>query len=158
MTNKIPEPQDSYTIEIKGGASMLQIVLLERLYPNASDKSDKDIISAEVRFSTGHMHGKCSANIWSAELEALKNLFIKLQTNVGEALNEEFEFMEEAVKFNISTSKTGQIDTEVTVCPNPAVIEYAKFILDLDQSYLPNIINTLEEALVKFPKGGNQKF
>lgn len=97
------------------------------------------------------MKGSFNTNIWSHELEVFKNCFKEIETKIGKVFNKEFEFMEEPVKLNIITSKTGQIGMEVTVCPNPSENEYAMFTIELDQSYLPEIINSLEIALKRFP-------
>ena len=139
-------------VEFKEGGKTLQLIFIKRLYSYESEGWDKDIILAEVRFTTPSMEGGFSANIWSTELNALKNLLQKIISQIGKSKSEEkFEFMEEAVKLNISLSATGQIETEVTVCSNTSENELAKFTLYLDQSYLPSIIESLEGVLIEFP-------
>ncbi len=142
---------DNFIVEFKEADKMLQFIFLKREYPNGSDKWDKDIISSEINFSTASVKGKFGASIWSSELYELIVLIEEIQKNTGEVFDKEFSFMEEAVKFKFSLSATGHIETDVTVCASHVDNITATFKLYLDQSYLPNILSSLEKVLIKFP-------
>lgn len=138
-------------VELKEGGKTLQLIFLKRLYLNENDEWDKDIIKSEINFITPSLEGKIGANIWSSELSAFKDLLKKIQSRTGDSLNEEFRFMEEAITFKISLTSIGGVEINVRVNTNHVENEYTQFAINLDQSYLPNIIESVEKVLEEFP-------
>lgn len=151
MKSKTDLNQSGLSLEFSSDGKTLQVAFNRRLYPNASDASDKDIISSEIKFDAGSIKGHFDAAIWSSELYALKLLLEEIKENTGKSMERSFDFTEEEIKLSFALSLTGKVETAITLIANHAENITATFTLLLELNDLLAVITSLDTVLEKFP-------
>jgi hypothetical protein len=130
----------------------LAIKIHERSNADADDYWDGNwlVVTASVDF--GNSHVSVSGPIihlpelrrWSQEVGRL------YRTLSGEA---ELKCMEPNLKVTMSMAKTGALSCKIEITPDPNVEQHV-FVVALDQSFLPPMMNSLENAIEAYPIKG----
>jgi hypothetical protein len=132
----------------------LQIWVQGRRFPASNDSWDGNWLNIVAQ---------CSANraeVWVEgpiihlrELvswaEACKKMSLELS---GEA---NFDSLEPALSIKLSMARLGHIDLEVQITPDH-LTQHHLFRFEIDQSYLPDLIQALHRILENFPLRPNQ--
>jgi hypothetical protein len=128
----------------------VSIRVLGRLHADASDYWDGNWLVTPIEIVAGAFEGQIGASLRVEELrgfrEAIQRLNISLR---GEAL---LESMETWLTLRITIDGSGRIVASGRVIDRPGAGNELSFRIDgLDQSYLPHMINALEEIETFFP-------
>ena len=119
------------------------------LCPEAEDDLDGNWLSADVIVSAGAWQGRYQANVRAEELLELKNELARLYDKLEYSF--EFQTMEDWIALRFAGAKMGQITVEGTACDCPGTGNTLAFSFEIDQSYLPGIIEDLQRITDKFP-------
>ncbi len=110
---------------------------------------DDNWVSVKVSIATGAFTGNFDAAFithdfvkFRAELQSL------LETLKGEAV---FSTLEEQLFIKLEVDDVGHIAVAGTAIDQPGIGTELKFAFDLDQSYLPKIISSLDEIVTEYP-------
>jgi hypothetical protein len=138
------EVLDSPDIEVGG----LKIWVHGRQYPEAFDYNDGNWLSitalciskgAQV-WTSGHIINLPELENWLIDLERINKEF------TGEA---NLQCTESELRVKLSINKLGQIKMIVNITPD-ILIQMHQFEINLDQSYLPALINNLRKVLCSY--------
>jgi hypothetical protein len=132
------------------GGDHITIRVLGRLYPGADDFGDGNWLSTLIDFAAGQFSGTVSASLRAEELQAFRDGLEKLYATLqGEAL---LESMEEWLTLRVTATSSGRLYVTGRLTDRPGDGNQLLFDIDsLDQSYLPAILENLDEVRTFFP-------
>lgn len=129
------------------------VTVLDRESPAATDFWDGNWLTTRVEIRTGGWHGRYDAALRSEEVAAFLHQVEQLHATLsGEA---RFETMEQQLLLVLRAGKHGQIGVEGVACDAPGTGNRLDFTLpELDQSYLPNLLQQLKAIERQHPVRG----
>jgi hypothetical protein len=132
----------------------ISIRVLGRLHPGADDFWDGNWLATPIEAVVGKFQGKVGASLRADELQSFRDaLRILYATLNGEAV---LKSMEEWLTLRIAAASRGRLEVTGTLLDRPGDGNQLIFkIDDLDQSYLPRIIDSLDEVETFFPVLGS---
>jgi len=132
----------------------ISIRVLGRLHPGADDFWDGNWLATPIEAVVGKFQGKVGASLRADELRSFRDaLRILYATLTGEAV---LKSMEEWLTLRIAAASRGRLEVTGTLLDRPGDGNQLIFkIDDLDQSYLPRIIDSLDEVETFFPVLGS---
>lgn len=132
------------------GGDRLKIRFLGRLHPEVDDQWDGNWISAFIDYRVGQFEGSVAASLRSEELARFgSSLRDVSRTLRGEAV---YESMENWLSLRLRVDAAGRVIVLGTVSDRAGVGNKLEFEIDgLDQSYLPAMIEELDDALIAYP-------
>lgn len=137
------------TIGVSGG-DQLKIRLLGRLHPGATDRWDGNWLSTFIDYAVGQFSGSIAASLRSDELLGFRDSLQAMSDSLsGTAV---FESMEDWLNLHLTIDAAGRLSLTGVLSDGPGVGNTLQFeIGGLDQSYLREIVEELDEALAKYP-------
>jgi hypothetical protein len=135
----------------------LEVLVLGRVSPAAEDAWDRDALRAHVSLEADGLACDFPLQTYSHELLYLRRLLAALHARVGQAINEQFRFLEAELALVFVLSPRGQLTVQVAGQPGPeshgvgASAAPVRFEIAVDQSYLPEWIRTLDAVLEQYP-------
>jgi hypothetical protein len=141
------------TITFGSATSGITLAVWRRVHAPAENYWDGNWLSTEIRIAVGSFKGQIDADLRAEEFERFKNQLQNLHDgSVGHA---EFETVEGWITLHlVVTDGLGHIRCDGTVTDQPGIGNRLTFSLDLDQSYLPQLIADLDELTTNFPVVG----
>jgi hypothetical protein len=127
----------------------LSISVLGRLHPGADDFWDGNWLDTPIEAVVGKFQGKVGASLRADELRSFRDALKILSTTLdGEAV---LKSMEEWLTLRVAITSRGRMEVTGTLLDRPGDVNHLIFkIDDLDQSYLPRIIDSLDELATLF--------
>ena len=140
----------SNTIVVGGSErERLTIEVSGRMHFGASDYWDGNLLISPIEVVVGGFTGRVAAGLRAEELRAfrggLENLYASLE---GEA---RLDSMEDWLLLGCRGDGRGHVEISGSICDAPGVGNRLSFSLSLDQTFLPEIIWSLQEAERAYP-------
>lgn len=142
-------------MEIRIGSSVNEYLILDvlgRKRPDLTDNSTLNWLDVNASICVGGFTGKIRQDLYTDELywfeQKLENLFNTLN---GEAV---LDAMEKWIYLKFEGDGKGHVACSGEVTDRYDYGNVLKFNINLDQTYLPNIINGLKELLETYPVFG----
>lgn len=127
----------------------ITIAVERRSYADSTDYWDGNWCNATIRAKLGGFQAKCDASLRTTDfaelLEGVKTLYVSLEHKAV------FETMEEQLSLVMQGDDKGHITVSGTLLDQPGIGNALRFQFEMDQSYLPSLINELEMVTVRFP-------
>jgi hypothetical protein len=126
------------------------ISVLGRQFPDASDWEDGNWLVSPVRISVGRFVGELPAQLRVDELQAFRLGLEQIrETLSGEA---ELFSMDGWLTLSVQCSRTGSLSVSGSADDSPGIGNKLRFeIGGMDQSFLPTLIDQLQEVERAFP-------
>jgi hypothetical protein len=139
--NKSPEKLGKPDINIAG----IEIWIHGNQFPDSNDYWDGNWMDVTVKCTSKNASVWVSGNILHlSDLARLMTTSKKLYENLkGEAV---LPCLEPEFSMKLEASSHGQINMTVDITPDP-INQKHKFIFEIDQSYLPNLISSCKKVL-----------
>lgn len=134
--------------ELTGDSLLIRV--LGRSYPGADDFGDGNWLSTMIQFTLGQFQGELSASLRAEEFEAFRDeLRTQCSSLRGEAI---LTSMEEWLALRVSLEGSGRLRIEGVLLDRPSVGNQLRFeIHGLDQSYIPGMIDGLDQIVSAYP-------
>jgi hypothetical protein len=132
----------------------LAIRVLGRLHPGSDDFWDGNWLATPIKAAVGGFRATVGASLRADELQTLLDALKGLHSALnGEAV---LESMEKWLTLRMAATNRGRLEVKGTLLDRAGDGNQLTFRIDgLDQSYLPNIIDSLEGATKLFPVLGS---
>jgi hypothetical protein len=132
----------------------LSIRVLGRLHPGTDDFWDGNWLATPIEATVGSFQGKVGASLRADELQAFQNALKGLHSGLnGEAV---LESMEKWLTLRIAPTSRGRLEVQGMLLDRAGDGNELIFKVEgLQQSYLPKIIDSLEEVNTLFPVRGS---
>ena len=150
MMTEQPAPQP-VTVVIGGSArEQLEITVLGRMHPGTTDYWDGNWLLSPIHLSVGGFEATVgAAGLRAEELRGLRQGLVRLyETLKGRA---ELQSMEGWLDLIWQGDELGHITLGGTISDRPGSSNTLSFELELDQTYLPGIIASLDQIDAQFP-------
>jgi hypothetical protein len=132
----------------------VSIRVLGRLHPNSDDFWDGNWLATPIEVSVGKFRGTVGASLRADELRRFRDAVERLHATLeGEAV---LESMEEWLTLRLTAAGSGRLQVQGTVLDRAGDGNRLTFKIDgLDQSYLPGIVDSLDDVDTFFPVLGS---
>jgi len=132
----------------------LSIRVLGRLHPGADDFWDGNWLATPIEATVGGFQGRVGASLRADELQAFRDALQGLHSALnGEAV---LESMEKWLTLRVAATSRGRLEVQGTLLDRAGDGNQLIFKIEgLDQSFLPRIIDSLEEVNTFFPVLGS---
>jgi hypothetical protein len=130
----------------------VEVLLLERLNPESTDFWGGNWLRARARVSSQGLHGAADTQVRIEELTSLADKLSDLhRTLVGQV---EFWPLEPNLKLTFDIGKGGGLKVYAEIQPDLANVARMVLELQLDQTFLPGIVEQLRADLAPYPQVG----
>ena len=127
----------------------LLIGILSRSYPNYTDYWDGNWLNARVTVSVGGFKGLLGGYLRAEEFLRFRGEIEKLNNTLsGKAT---FSTMEEWISFSLTGDGRGHVILKGQVRDRPGSENTLNFTIELDQTFLPQILKGLDKTIKLFP-------
>ena len=121
-----------------------------RTHAGAEDYWDGNWLSTDIRATICGFNVRVDADLRVDEFEAFRSEVSELHS--GARRDAKLETMEGWISMHLTlTDRLGHICCTGTILDEPGIGNHLEFSLDIDQSYLPQLVRELDEVLVNFP-------
>jgi len=118
-------------------------------YPDAENEWDNQWLRVNIAVKAGAFNGSFTAGMMISEFKILHDYFSLLYNNLkGEIA---FESIEYNLEMNIKGDGIGHFNAQVTARDDTFEGAVIKFHINFDQTFLPEIINQLEDIIKTYP-------
>jgi len=135
----------------------VQIDVLARSHPTELDYWDGNWVKTEVTVVAGPWHGTFRADLRSEEFDQLRRQMQRLYEDKS-APAAAFEAMEPWLRFQVArTDRLGHVAVKGEARREPFFDGHnlLQFILEIDESFLPEAIRGLDKVLTEYPVIGS---
>ncbi|WP_449565221.1 WapI family immunity protein [Luteirhabdus pelagi] len=129
-------------LKIQNGSEFVKIEILKQNFPNADLDWDKDSIRCKISAKFGSFSGEFNANLMTFSFDNFKRELIYLYENLEQSAT--FKGYEDQVKIFIQGDGIGHLDLFCDLKDNVGMGNELKGELNLDQTYLPDLIEQLD--------------
>jgi hypothetical protein len=139
-------------LEIHIGHSEHEFILLDvinRSHPNANDYYDGNWLNAKAVVKVGCFTGVINGQLRSIELASFQAELAKLYKSLSGSAK--FSTLEGWLSFEITGDGKGHFSCNGELTDNFVQGNTLNFRLDLDQTFLPEILKSLEKVASAFP-------
>jgi hypothetical protein len=127
----------------------LTIAVQRRSHAGCTDYWDGNWLSTNISVFIGGFRGRVDADLRAEELVAFRDQLRAVYESLsGRA---EFHTMEGWLGLQVLADKTGHLRVTGDLLDEPGIGNRLSFSLDLDQTYLPNVLSALDEITRAFP-------
>jgi hypothetical protein len=119
------------------------------MHPGATDHWDGNWLLTPVEVQVGDFRGQISSALRTSELAAFRSQLVTLyETLKGEA---KLDSIEDWLTMTLEGDGAGHVSVSGAIRDQPGVGNTLQFTFSLDQTYLPSILDQLEEIDREFP-------
>ena len=139
-------------MEIHIGHSEHEFILLDvinRSHPNANDYYDGNWLNAKAVVKVGCFTGAVNGQLRADELASFQSELAKLYTSLSGSAK--FSTLEGWLAFEVAGDGKGHFSCSGEVTDDFVQGNTLNFKLDLDQTFLPEILNGFEKVASAFP-------
>lgn len=129
----------------------LCIEISGRLLRNAQTDWDRDALDALLDVDAHPFKGSCAITTWSHELSGLRQLLLKMKSEIERQAKYDFTFREHNLDLAFEADGLGHIVMCIEIRPDPAVRRLLSFQIDADQTYCDDWIVQINAILDEFP-------
>lgn len=142
-------------VELKGSGDFLRINILGLAHPDAKDDWDRKWVKSKVSLKAGGFNGQFACDLMTSDFEQFKEQLSGLYEKLdGIAI---FDTIEDQIKIKIKGDGIGHFMAACVVMDSPGTGNSLEFELEFDQTYIPEMINKLENITRTFPTSATQK-
>ena len=135
--------------EIKESGDFIGIDVLGFEYATTENDWDRRWLQTKISLKAGAFSGSYRASMINSEFVILYNEFSNLYDNLHGEIN--FKCVEHHLKLEIKGDGIGHFHTKVVSNDNSYNGAELTFYLDFDQTFLPEILNSLERIIKIYP-------
>jgi hypothetical protein len=144
-----PVAKDSPLVFIGRQSDHLAITAVGRMHPGATDYWDGNWLTTSIEFQVGDFSGQINAALRTNELAEFRAQLVTLyETLKGEA---RLDSIEDWLAMTFEGDGAGHVSVSGAMRDQPGVGNTVQFTFNLDQTYLPSILDQLEEIDREFP-------
>lgn len=141
-------PHAPLSLSVSENGSAVEILILDREFPDATDFWDGNWLNANVTLRTPHFHGTYRTWIRTVELEDFRNALNRLARNEVPAA--EFTTMEEQLHLRGRLERRGAVAWTVRGCGDDREAELT-FSFETDNASIVKVANELGMILEQYP-------
>ncbi len=141
--------------EISDSGDFIRIELISYCHTNAELDWDKNWIIGFVKVKAGAFSGEFKTDFMTVDFVSFKNELVKLYEKLNGIAT--FHTLESQVEIKIIGDGIGHLKAKCEVMDYAGTGNKLVFEIDFDQTYIPKILNQLDEIINKFPKIGELK-
>ena len=137
--------------------SYVGVEVRSRVWPTATDYWDANWLTCIVQIAAGPWHGRYQATLRANELAEFHDQLQRLYKD-KEAPPAQFDSMEPWLQFTVERSdRLGHLRVAGRAQAEPFFEGHniLQFVLELDQTYLPGVLDELAQILIEFPVIGS---
>lgn len=131
------------------GAHHVLIRPMSRSHPGLFDHLDGDWIDCEIQIAAGGFRGQFRADLRAEEFATFSTEVLALNRTLEGAAT--FTTMEGQLAVSLTGDGKGHVHVQGTAVDEPGTGNQLEFGFDIDQTYLPQILQCLEYFLTAFP-------
>ena len=136
------------------GGDRVLIMPQHRSVPNAADYWDGNWVESEVRIAAGGFHGAFSASLRSEDFIGFRDDVRRLlESLVGVA---RFDTMEGQLQLALTGDGKGHVLVEGTALDQAGTGNTLKFTFEIDQTFLPEVLRSLDDVISRLPVVGSR--
>jgi hypothetical protein len=135
--------------EIKDSGNFIHIDVLGLEHTSAENEWDRRWLQTKISVKAGAFIGSYKASLINDDFVTLYKEFSKLYDNLHGEIN--FECLEDHLKIEIKSDGIGHFNTKVVSKDNCSNGAELTFYLYFDQTFLPEIIRSLERIIKNYP-------
>lgn len=140
------------TVGLSSGEHVTIRVLMRR-YPHAEDSWDGNWLDTMVDFRVGQFSGTVGTLLRADELRSFRQQIHDQYTSLGGTAV--LESMENWLTLRLRMTGTGSVEVDGELIDQPGIGNRLTFTMAaIDQSYLPRVLDELDEMLMRFPVRG----
>jgi hypothetical protein len=138
------------------GGDRLTISVIGRMHPQATDFYDGNWLLSPVKIDVGSFSARIPAGLRVDELREFRQELSKAYEDFGGIAH--LRSMEEWLNLAVTVHPSGRVEIHGEAVDSPGVGNRLVFCIDdIDQSYLPAIIDSLASMEHEFPVRGEQE-
>jgi hypothetical protein len=148
----VDEPGPGVIVGLPGGEHVTVRVLTRR-YPDAEDFWDGNWLDTMVEFRVGQFSGTVGTLLRADELQSFRRQIHQQHTSLGGTAV--LESLENWLTLRLRMTGSGGIEVDGELIDQPGYGNKLTFTMSaIDQSYLPRLLDELDEVLTHFPVRG----
>lgn len=145
--------ENSIKIEFKDSGNFLRITPIGLNFPNAELDWDRNWLTANIEFYSGSFHGAFQGDFMTVDFEIFKQELRQLYKSLTGTAN--FNCDDRYVMIKMEGDGLGHLLTNCQLSDDGGISRKIEFKLQLDQTQLPDLINSLNNLTKEFPIRGN---
>ena len=147
--------EETIFFELKGGGDFLKIEVIGFAYPDTKDDWDRKWVKSKASLKAGGFTGQFACDLMTSDFQKFKEQLSELYEKMnGIAI---FDTIEDQIKIKIKGDGIGHFEADCKVMDSAGIGNSLEFFLEFDQTYIPAIINQLENITRTFPTSITQK-
>ena len=147
--------EETTFFNLKGSGDFLKIEVIGFAYPDAKDDWDRKWVKSKTSLKAGGFAGQFSCDLMISDFEKFKEQLSELYEKMnGIAI---FDTIEDQIKIRIKGDGIGHFEADCKVMDSPGIGNSLDFTLEFDQTFIPQMINQLDNIKQTFPTSANQK-
>ena len=146
--------QDQSSCFIIGSESseFLKVEVLNYLYPDKTDYWDANWLNTKIQIKVGAFSGNYFAQMQTIDFSGFEKELKRLYTDLNGVT--QFYSIEDWLTLKFIGDGIGHFLVECLACDFPGTGNTLKFDLEIDQTYIPELLNQLGNILKKYPLKG----
>jgi hypothetical protein len=141
--------QENRYFELFVSGNYLRLTIIKHQFPNAQDDWDKNILDVKVSVKSGAFLGELDTIFMTTDFESFKQQLRNLYINLNGTAT--FSGYEHSDMIKLRGNGLGHLNVECQLTESNIPLNELKFELDLDQTFLPSIINQINLITKEFP-------
>jgi len=138
-------PEHKAYLELNGTGNFIRLDLYDRTYSNADLDWDRDWIRSNVSLKAGGFQGQFQAQLRTSDFIHFKVELVQLYSTLKGTAT--FNTLEEQVKISVVGDGVGHIVAHCLAMDCAGAGNRLSFEIELDQSYLPEVIGQLDSIV-----------
>ena len=135
--------------ELKGSGEFLRINVIGLAHPDAKEDWDRKWVKSKVSLKAGGFIGQFACDLMTSDFQQIKEQLSELYEKLdGIAI---FDTIEDQIKIKIKGDGIGHFMADCIVMDSPGTGNSLEFELEFDQTYIPEMINQLENITRTLP-------
>lgn len=143
-----------YQFEIFDTGNFIRVVPLRFMHPNADMDWDRNWIETHIEINAEPFHGKYRTSLMTGDFEKFKQELKRIYNDLSGVTM--FDSMESEIEIKIKGDGLGHFKANCIATDRTTVDgSELSFVLDFDQTQIPELIKQLEEITTAFPIFGD---
>ena len=139
-----------YQFEIKGYGNFIRIVPLRFMHPNAEMDWDRNWIETHIEINALPFSGNYNVSLLTRDFEIFKQELKRIYDDLAGAAM--FDSLESEIEIKIKGDGLGHFKANCKATDRTTVDgSELSFVIDFDQTQIPELIKQLEEITTAFP-------
>jgi hypothetical protein len=136
----------------KESSEFLKVEILNYQFPNATEYWDSSWLNTTIQIKVGAFSAKYSAQLQTIDFSSFEKELKRLYTDLNGVT--QFYSIENWLNLKFKGDGIGHFEVRGTACDFPGTGNTLKFNFEIDQTYIPILLNQLSNILEKFPVKG----